>query len=219
MIDVRHVQVEAGIHTIGEAAWQHCNRLLTVHLKDGVFRRSYVLHTVTAPECRYFGSWAVEECYAPAQVGDQSQTGNQLAPQARFHTRAFEKCRTLQKLNFERTVERLQSLRVSQMGFVRVWPVSLWTKASSLPKVLCPPMAGSCSRTAVSNSSSRSNSWRSMITWSSSPDRVVNRSCNTSWRSLLTRFATRYHQTLRVLHSFCAASTWDLSLASRPCSL
>ena len=27
---------------------------------------------------------------------------------------------------------------------------------------------------------------KSMITWSSSPDRVVNRSCNTSWRSLLT---------------------------------
>ena len=109
MIDVRHVQVEAGIHTVGEAAWQHCNRLLIVHLpstvvclKDGVFRRCYVLHTVTAPECRYFGSWVFEECYALAQVGDQSQTGNQLAPQARFHTRAFEKCRTLQKLNFER---------------------------------------------------------------------------------------------------------------------
>ena len=101
MIDVRHVQVEAGIHTIGEAAWQHCNRLLIVHLpstvvclKDGVFRRSYVLHTVAAPECRYFGSWVFEECYALAQVGDQSQTGNQLAPQARFHTRAFEKRRT-----------------------------------------------------------------------------------------------------------------------------
>ena len=25
-VDVRHVQVEAGIHTIGEAAWQHCNK-------------------------------------------------------------------------------------------------------------------------------------------------------------------------------------------------
>ena len=30
-VDVRHVQVEAGIHTIGEAAWQRCNKLLIVH--------------------------------------------------------------------------------------------------------------------------------------------------------------------------------------------
>ena len=110
MNEMRHVQVEAGLHTIGEAAWQHCNRLLIVHLpntlvclKDGAFRRCYVLHTVTALECRHFGSWVFEECYALNQVGDQSQTGNQLAPQARLHTRAFEKCRTLQTINLERT--------------------------------------------------------------------------------------------------------------------
>ena len=30
--DVRHVQVEAGIHTIGEAAWQSCLWLQVVHL-------------------------------------------------------------------------------------------------------------------------------------------------------------------------------------------
>ena len=47
--DVRHVQVEAGIHTIGEAAWQSCLQLQVVQLpstvvclQDGVFRRSYV---------------------------------------------------------------------------------------------------------------------------------------------------------------------------------
>ena len=34
MNEVRHVQVEAGLHTIGEAAWQHCNRLLIVHLPN-----------------------------------------------------------------------------------------------------------------------------------------------------------------------------------------
>ena len=105
MIYVRHVQVDAGMHTIGEAAWQHCNRLLIVHLpdslvclKDGAFRRCYVLHTVTAPECRYFGSWVFEERHAPAHVGDQNKAGNQLAPQARFRIRAFEKCRALQML-------------------------------------------------------------------------------------------------------------------------
>ena len=109
-IDVRHVQVEAGIHTIGEAAWQHCNRLLIVQLpstvvclQDGAFRRNYVLHTVIAPGCKYFGLWVFEECYALAQIGDQSTTVNQLAPQARFRPRAFEKCSTLQQLNFERT--------------------------------------------------------------------------------------------------------------------
>ena len=53
--DVRRVQVDARIHTIGEAAWQSCLRLQVVKLpstvvclQDGVFRRSYVLRTVLA---------------------------------------------------------------------------------------------------------------------------------------------------------------------------
>ena len=90
--EVRHLQVEAGVHTIGEAAWQHCNRLLIVHLpsslvclKDGAFRRCYVLHTVTAPECRDFGCWVFEERHALARVGDPHKADNQLAPQARLH--------------------------------------------------------------------------------------------------------------------------------------
>ena len=79
-------------------------------------------------------------------------------------------------------LKRLQFVRVSQMGFARISPVSLCAKTSLLPKVLCPPMVGSCSRTAVSNSSNRSNSCRSMTTCTSSPERVVNSSCNTNWR-------------------------------------
>ena len=54
--EVRHVQVEAGTHAIGEAAWQHCNGLQIVQLpstvvclQDGAFRRNYVLHTVHSP--------------------------------------------------------------------------------------------------------------------------------------------------------------------------
>ena len=100
-IDVRHVQVEAG---------QRCTRLQIVQLpstvvclQDGAFRRNYVLRTVTAPGCKYFGLWVFEECYSLAQIGDQSTTVNQLAPQAQFRPRAFEKCSTLQQLNFERT--------------------------------------------------------------------------------------------------------------------
>ena len=44
--DVRHVQVEAGVHTIGKAAWQHCNRLQIVQpstvvcLQDGAVQGS-----------------------------------------------------------------------------------------------------------------------------------------------------------------------------------
>ena len=100
-IDVRHVQVEAG---------QRCTRLQIVQLpstvvclQDGAFRRNYVLRTVTAPGCKYFGLWVFEECYSLAQIGDQSTTVNQLAPQAQFRPRAFEKRSTLQQLNFERT--------------------------------------------------------------------------------------------------------------------
>ena len=63
----------------------------------------YVLHTFTAPGCKHFGCWVFEECHALARVGDPDRAGNQLAPQARLHTRAFEKCRTLQTINLERT--------------------------------------------------------------------------------------------------------------------
>ena len=95
-IDVRHVQVEAGIHTIGDAkhsslsaGWGLPSELCTPH------RHS--------PGCKYFGLWVFEECYSLAQIGDQSATVNQLAPQAQFRPRAFEKRSTLQQLNFERT--------------------------------------------------------------------------------------------------------------------
>ena len=107
--DLRHLQIEAGIHTIGEAAWQHCTRLLIVHLpsslrslKDGAFRCCYNLHTFVAPGCRDFGCWAFEQCYALAWVGDPNSSSNQLAPQARLNVRAFEQCRTLRTIDLER---------------------------------------------------------------------------------------------------------------------
>ena len=37
------------------------------------------------------------------QVGSQSATANQLAPQAQFRPRAFEKCSALRELSFEKT--------------------------------------------------------------------------------------------------------------------
>ena len=66
--------------------------------------QEHVLRTVVAPGCKYyFGLWVFEECYSLVQIGDQSSTINQLAPQAQFRPRAFEKCSALQQLNFERT--------------------------------------------------------------------------------------------------------------------
>ena len=97
-IDVRHVQDWRG----GLAALQQAVNCSPAQYRSLPERwrlpSNYVLHWG-----RYFGLWVFEERCALAQVGDQSQTCNQLAPQARFQTRAFEKCRTLQQLNIERT--------------------------------------------------------------------------------------------------------------------
>ena len=107
--DIRHLKVEAGVHAIGEAAWQHCTRLRIVHLpnslrclKDGAFRCCCVLHTVTAPGCTDFRCWAFEECHELSWVGDPDPSSNQLAPQAKLNVRTFEKCRALRTISLER---------------------------------------------------------------------------------------------------------------------
>ena len=125
--------------------------------------------------------------------------------------------------------KRLQSLRVSHTGFRRSCPVSRRTKVSSQPNALFPPVVGSCSRTAVSNSSSRSNSWRSTMTWYSSPESEVNWRWTTSWRSLLTSelVCDSMSQCMAVLFPVPVLATGGLSLAvqrgsylgNRPCSL
>ena len=116
ILDVRHVQVEAGIHTIGEAAWQSCLRLQVVQLpstavclQDGVFRRSYVLRTVIAPGCKHFGMCVFEECCSLVQIGTEGDVANQLAPQAQCRPRAFEKCSSLSAVSW-----RLESSRFCQ---------------------------------------------------------------------------------------------------------
>ena len=107
--DVRRVQVEAGIRIIGEAAWQSCLRLQVVQLpstvvclQDGVFRRSYALRTVLAPGCKQFGIRVFEERCSLVQIGVNSDATNQLAPQAQFRPRAFEKCTALRQISFEK---------------------------------------------------------------------------------------------------------------------
>ena len=103
--------MEAGIHTIGEAAWQSCLRLqvvvqlpsTVVCLQDGVFRRSYVLRTVRAPGCKQFGRSVFEERCSLSQVGATEDATNQPAPQAQVRPRAFEKCSALRQVSFETT--------------------------------------------------------------------------------------------------------------------
>ena len=104
--EVRRVQVEAGIRIIGEAAWRNCQRLQIVHLSSAViclqnrvFRRCYALRTVIAPGCKQFGIKVFEECCSLMQIGTNSETTNQLAPQAQLMPRAFEKCTALRHLN------------------------------------------------------------------------------------------------------------------------
>ena len=101
--------MEAGIHTIGEAAWQSCLRLQVVQLpstvlclQDGVFRISYALRTVLAPGCKCFGMCVFQECCSLVQIGAQGDAADQLAPQAQFRPRAFEKCSALRQISFEK---------------------------------------------------------------------------------------------------------------------
>ena len=108
--EVRHVQVEAGIRIVGEAAWRSCQRLQVVHLPDtvvclrhGVFRRCYLLRAVMAPGRRQFGIKVFEACCSLTQIGATQHPSNQLAPQAQFRPRAFEKCTALRHLNIKKT--------------------------------------------------------------------------------------------------------------------
>ena len=89
--DIRHVQVEPGIHTVGEAAWQSCQRLQIVKLPDtvvclqeGAFQRCYELRMVLVPGCKQFGRSVFAECCSMSQIGIAEDTANLLAPQAQL---------------------------------------------------------------------------------------------------------------------------------------
>ena len=58
---------------------------------------------VLAPGCRQFGIKVFEACCSLTQIGATNHTTNQLAPQAQFRPRAFEKCTALRHLNLETT--------------------------------------------------------------------------------------------------------------------
>ena len=107
--EVRHVQVDAGVRIVGEAAWRSCQRLQIVRLPDtvvslrhGAFRRCYVLREVTAPGCKYFGIKVFEGCCSLSQIGMTQYPDNPLAPQAQLRPGAFERCTALRHLSMDK---------------------------------------------------------------------------------------------------------------------
>ena len=107
--EVRHVQVEAGIRIVGEAAWRCCQRLQVVHLPDtvvslrhGAFCRCQVLRAVIAPGCKYFGIKVFAACCSLTQIGTTQHPDNPLAPQAQLRPRAFEGCMALRHLRLDK---------------------------------------------------------------------------------------------------------------------
>ena len=82
---------------IGHRAYENCKLLTLLDISSSEIdtlhmHMSTVIGRVRAPGCKYFGICAFEECCSLAQIGDQRATTNQLAPQAQFSPRAFEKC-------------------------------------------------------------------------------------------------------------------------------
>ena len=108
--DVRHVQVEPGIHTVGESAWQSCQRpqivklpATVVCLQDGAFQGRCELKMVLVPGCKQFGRRVCAECCSLCQIGIAEDTSNLLAPQAQVSPHAFESCLALRQVSFEQT--------------------------------------------------------------------------------------------------------------------
>ena len=106
--DLRHVQVEPGIRTIGASAWQSCQQLQIVKmpstvvcLQDGAFQGCYALMMVLAPGCKRFGRRAFAECCSLSQIGTTDNAINLLAPQAQISPYAFESCLALSQVTFE----------------------------------------------------------------------------------------------------------------------
>ena len=73
---LRHVQVEAGNHTIERQAWRYCHTLTIVKLPSSVvaianaaFQGCYALTTVAMPGCVSLGARLFAECCALEQVG------------------------------------------------------------------------------------------------------------------------------------------------------
>ena len=105
---LRHVVVDAGIHTIGASAWQSCQQLQIVKLpasvaclKDGVFQGRYALMHVLAAGCIQFGRRTFAECCSLCRILANAKATNELSQGAQVSPYAFESCLALSNVSFE----------------------------------------------------------------------------------------------------------------------
>ena len=102
---LRHVQVEAGYHTIERQAWRYCHTLTIVKLPssvvtgaNAVFQGCYALTTVAMPGCLFLGARLFAECCALEQVGVLTEPSCQLVRGATISPYAFEGCAKLRQI-------------------------------------------------------------------------------------------------------------------------
>ena len=102
---LRHVQVEAGYHTIERQAWRYCHTLTIVKLPgtvvtvaNAVFQGCYALTTVAMPGCLFLGARLFAECCALEQVGVLTELSCQLVRGATISPYAFEGCAKLKQI-------------------------------------------------------------------------------------------------------------------------
>ena len=102
---LRHVQVEAGYHTIERQVWRYCHTLTIVKLPssvvtiaNAVFQGCYALSTVVMPGCLFLGARLFAECCALEQVGVLTEHSCRLARGATISPYAFEGCAKLKQI-------------------------------------------------------------------------------------------------------------------------
>ena len=107
---LRHVQVEAGFHTIERQAWRYCHTLTIVKLPSSVvaienaaFQGCYALTTVAMPGCVSLGARLFAECCALERVGVLTENSCRLASGATISPYAFEGRERLAQIGLPQT--------------------------------------------------------------------------------------------------------------------
>ena len=107
---LRHVQVEAGFHTIDRQAWRYCQSLTIVKLPSSVvaveyaaFQGCYALTAVAMPGCVSLGVRLFAECCALEKVGILTGHPCRLACGAVISPYAFEGCTRLEQIGLPQT--------------------------------------------------------------------------------------------------------------------
>ena len=121
---LRHVQVEAGYHTIERQAWRYCHTLTIVKLPssvvavaNAVFQGCYALTTVAMPGCVSLGARLFAECCALEKVGVLTENSCRLARGAALSPYAFEGCEKLVQIGLP-SIRAVADMRVASSSLV-----------------------------------------------------------------------------------------------------